>query len=182
MSEPSASGRELSEPPYGITDRHFEPRHRAWFRPLLQISLITVVLLAALLGWLGGGPEKVSRVTVPDVRVEVSTARVLRSGNWFETQVRIVPQADIADLAIGFDEPLWRAMSIDTLLPDAESAEFAEGRFTFRFGPAKRGEPFLLKIDGQIQPRWFRVLSGRVTVLDGERELATAPVRLTVLP
>lgn len=178
---PSSQSR-LSPPPYGIAARHFTPRHGPWLRPTLILLLIGLPLLAAMLGWLGGGAEPVTSAAGSQARVEIAAPRILRSGNWFETQVRVDPRRDIADLTVGFDEELWRFMSVDTLMPDAESAEFGDGRFTFHFGPVKAGDRFVLKIDGQIQPRWFRRQTGRVTVLDDERELVSAPVALTVLP
>lgn len=183
MPDESASGpSRLTAPPYGIDPRHFGPRHGPWLRPALKLLLIGLPLLAAMFGLLGGGAERVDAASAPQVRMEVVTPGIVRSGNWFETQVRVVPRADMADLTIAFDEDLWRFMSIDTLLPDAESAEFGEGRFTFHFGPVKAGDRFVLKIDGQIQPRWLRRQAGQVAVLDGETELVSAPVTLTVLP
>lgn len=183
MPDESVSGvSRLSEPPYGISPRHLAMPRAAWLRPLLTLLLIGGPLLAGMLGWLGGGGERVSAAVSPQARVEVVTPGILRSGNWFETQVRITPRVAVSDLAVAFDEDLWHFMSIDSLLPDAESAEFGEGRFTFHFGPVKPGDRFVLKIDGQIQPRWFRSQSGRVRVLDDKRELASQPISLTVLP
>lgn len=183
MPDASVSGvSRLKEPPYGIGPRHIAGPRAPWLRPALTLLLIGGPLLAGMLGWLGGGAERVTRAIAPQAQFEVVTPGILRSGNWFETQIRVTPRAGASDLAIAFDEDLWRFMSIDTLLPDAESAEFGEGHFTFHFGPVKAGDSFVLKIDGQIQPRWLRTQAGRVRVFDGKRELASAPVSMTVLP
>lgn len=168
--------------PFGIEPRHVEQRSRGWARSLTTLLLVGVPLLAALLGWLGGSEDEVTTVRSQDVTLTFQSPPILRSGNWFETQVVVEPARDIADLAIAIDQPLWRGMSIDTAIPDAESVETLDGRFTYRFGPVKRGERFLFKIDGQIQPRGLRRLSGEIALLDGENALAALPVAIRVLP
>jgi hypothetical protein len=108
--------------------------------------------------------------------------RILRSGNWFETRLTVQPSRDIADLVVEIDEPLWRAMSIDTLVPDADKVESLDGTFAYSFGPVRKGERFLLKFDGQIQPHWLRRISGHIAIRDGETELAGTPLSIMVLP
>lgn len=171
----------LESAPFGVRAHYLHPHPPAWVRTLLIAVLIGVPLLAAMLGFLGGreatksarGPEAVLTVTTPDI---------LRSGNWFETQIVVEAKAGISDLAIAIDQPLWRGMSIDTVVPDAEKVEALDGRFTYSFGPVAQGERFLLKLDGQIQPRGLRKLSGKIAVLDGERDLVELPLTIRVLP
>jgi hypothetical protein len=67
-------------------------------------------------------------------------------------------------------------------VPDAEKAESLDGTFAYSFGPVRKGERFLLKFDGQIQPHWYRRLSGRIGIKDGEQPLADLPISITVLP
>lgn len=168
--------------PYGIGAGHFGERPVRRMRPLLQLLIIGIPLAAAMLGFLGGGAPRIIRAASPGAQLTVEAPRVLRSGNWFETRVIVEPAADVADLAIAIDQPLWRRMSIDTLVPDAEKAESAEGRFTYSFGPVAGGERFVLKLDGQIQPYGLRILNGRIGVRDGDNPLVSAPVTLVVLP
>ncbi len=175
---PSAS----SPPPFGILPRHIGGGALGWGRPLGRFVVIGVPLLAALLGLLGGGAPHVTSVASSTVTLSVEAPRVLRSGNWFETRVIVEPAADIADLTIAVDRPLWRRMSIDTMAPDAEKAESTGGAYAYGFGPVRRGERFVLKLDGQIQPQWLRRLHGRIAVRDGDRPLASVPVSLLVLP
>lgn len=168
--------------PFGIDARHLEGRSRGWGRALLRFLIIAVPLLAAVLGLLGGGPASVTRAAAPGVALTVETPRILRSGNWFESRITVRPALDIADLTIAVDQSLWRQMSIDTMTPDADKARSRNGVFSYSFGPAKRGEPFVLKLDGQIQPHLLRRLDGRIAVRDGERVLVSAPVSVLVLP
>jgi hypothetical protein len=168
--------------PYGIDAQHFEGCSQGWGRASLRFLVIAVPLLAAVLGLLGGGPASVTRAAGSGVALTIETPRVLRSGNWFESRIVVWPAVDIADLTIAVDQPLWRQMSIDTMAPDADKAQSRNGVFSYSFGPAKRGEPFMLKLDGQIQPRLLRRLDGRIAVRDGERVLVSAPVSVLVLP
>lgn len=181
MPDDFAGSETLRSPPFGIDRRHFEPRSPGWLRTLLIALLIGLPLLAALLGFLGGR-ETVRSVRGAEAVLTVATPHILRSGNWFETQIIVEAATDIEELAIAIDQPLWRGMSIDTAIPDAEKVETLDGRFTYSFGPLAGGERFLLKLDGQIQPRGPRELSGSIAVLDGERRLAALPLTIRVLP
>ncbi|MDP3676658.1 MAG: hypothetical protein Q8R44_16435 [Novosphingobium sp.] len=180
---------ERAEPrmPVGIGREHLAPSGPRWLRPLLLWVAIGVPIALALTGALGGGQpgrwvvqressDRTSRILV------VETPWVIRSGNWFETRVEIVPPADVADLVVAIDDPLWRRMSIDTVLPDAEKAEYREGAFRLSFGPAKAGELRVVKFDGQIQPWGPRRLKGHYRVLDGDAAFADVAVSVTVMP
>lgn len=169
-------------PPIGIQDRHLGLRWPPWARPLLQLLILGLPILAALLGVLGGGPHEVSAASSDSARVVLQAPHVLRTGNWFENRIIVEPRVDVADLTIAIDRQLWQHMSIDTLYPDAENAESADGEFSFSFGDIKRGERFMLKLDGQIQPYGPRRLHGMITIRDGERDLVSLPHSLWVLP
>lgn len=171
-----------SSPPFGIEARHIGDSSRGGLRRLLKALVIGLPLLAALLGYLGGGAPSVFRAASPRAALTVETPGILRGGNWFETRMIVEPRVDVADLAIAVDQRLWRRMSVDTLIPDPESVEATDGRYTYRFGPLRAGERLVVKIDGQIQPTGPRRLQGRVSARDGERVLASAPVSVVVLP
>lgn len=168
--------------PLGIEKRHMKSGPLARLRPLGMLVFLGLPLAAALSGLLGGGKESLSVARSPAANVTVETPGILRSGNWFETRILVEPHEDIADLTISIDQPLWRSMSIDTLVPDAEKAKSGDGRFAYSFGSVRSGERFLLKVDGQIQPRGLRRLRGSVALSDGERQLAAVPVSILVLP
>jgi len=178
--------QELAAPPstplpYRIEERHLQARRKSW-RPLLLLVILGIPLLSALLGLLGGGTPRTATASTTAVKLTMETPRVLRSGNWFETQMIVDTTVDVADLTIAIDQALWRRMSVDTLVPDAKEAKSVDSRFVYSFGPVARGERFVFKLDGQIQPYGLRRLEGRVTVRDGERPLASLPVTVLVLP
>lgn len=167
--------------PFGIKDRHLRPQ-RATTRIVLLALVVLVPIIAALTGILGGGAAKRVMTQNEQATLSVEIQPVLRSGNWFESQVVAVPRQPVSDLTVAIDEELWRRMSIDTQAPDAEKAEFKDGSFRYSFGPVEAGSRFLLKLDGQIQSWGFRRLSGKVTLLDGDQPLAGVPLTITVLP
>lgn len=167
--------------PYGIDRRHLDPPPRTAARVALTV-FIGAPILAAVTGWLGGGPAEQLTASTAEATLSVEQQAIVRSGNWFETRVSVVPRRDVADLTIAVDERLWQRMSIDTLAPDAEKGTFDSGTYRYSFGPIAAGERFVVKLDGQIQSWGLRRLAGEVKVLDGERPLARVPVRLTVLP
>jgi len=176
-----------SEPPSGalpfaITAQHFTAQAASRWRTPLAVLVLGGTLIAALSGILGGGAARHVEVRRPAVGGELVYDPIVRSGNWYETTVSVRPAADVKDLTVAVDDPLWQDMSIDTLAPDAESAESVDGRFRYHFGEVEAGKPFRLKLNGQIQPGMLRRQSGRIHVLDGDRTLLEFPVTLTVLP
>ncbi|MEE4451285.1 hypothetical protein [Novosphingobium resinovorum] len=171
-----------SPAPYGIDPLHCAVPTFARWRTPIAAAVFVVVLGSALVGWLGGGPPDVTEYRARQATATLEYEPVLRSGNWFETVLDVTPRRDVADLVVAVDEPLWRGMSIDTLAPDAESAEALGGRYSYHFGKVKAGEPFRVKFDGQIQPRALRTLAGFMHIEDGKHPLLAIPLKVTVLP
>lgn len=180
---------QCAEPPMpkGIGREHLAPSGPRWLRPLLLWVLLGGPIGLALSGALGGGDPRrwvVQREAATGTTriLVVETPHAIRSGNWFETRLEIIPPADVADLVVAIDDPLWRRMSIDTISPDAEKAEYRDGAFRLSYGPARAGELKVVKFDGQIQPWGPRRLAGRYRVLDGEVAIADVAVSVRVLP
>jgi hypothetical protein len=187
MMDETAGGRQGEDassldPPFGITDNHGRIGGFARWRTPVAVLFFTVVLGSAMLGWLGGGGSRSVREDTPEARVTVRHEPILRSGNWFETMVIVRPRRDVGDLVISVSGELWRGMSIDTQIPDAESAESTGGRYSFHYGALAANEVFRLKLDGQIQPHALRRMAGDIVVADGRMPLASVPLSLTVLP
>jgi hypothetical protein len=174
--------------PYGIDPAHCEVERYARFRTPLAAMVFIIVLGSALLGWLGGGSADVTAYVSPSARVVLEHEPILRSGNWFETVLTVTPARNVKDLVMAVDQPLWRGMSIDTLAPDAESAEGLDGTYSYHFGAVKAGERLRIKFDGQIQPRALRFLKGDITLSDdgvegaAKANLIAIPLSVTVLP
>lgn len=181
--QPAPSAPDL---PFAIGPQHMIERTLSRWRNMIAALVLGALLLAAMTGMLGGGPSQRVTFAGPGVTGELVYDPIVRSGNWYETEITLRVTGDVKDLTVAIDEPLWSRLSIDTLAPDAESAEALDGRYSYHFGEVKAGERFRLKLDGQIQPGMPRRQSGSIRVLEGatdpERELLAVPLSLTVLP
>lgn len=169
--------------PDGVNERqadHRPPLHR--HANPLTVVVLGALLLAAMLGFLGGGRSPVERVVTPGATLTVKVPRTLRSGLFFETEVTVAAKADMADAVIAIPPSLWRDQTINSQIPAAESEEFKNGAFRFHYGALTAGETLHVKFDGQINPPLTIGTSGAVVILDGEREVARIPLSIRVLP
>ena len=169
--------------PDGVNERladHRPPLHR--HANPFSVLVLGALLLAAMLGLLGGGRSPVERVEAPAATLTVKVPRTLRSGLFFETEVTVVAKANIADAVIAIPPSLWRDQTINSQIPAAESEEFKDGAFRFHYGPLKVGETLHAKFNGQINPPLTIGTKGAVIVLDGEREISRVPLSIRVLP
>ena len=170
--------------PDGIDPGHAEVRgfggrgQRRW----IALALLSLLMLAALLGLFGGGRTRPMVAEGLDARLEISTPRVIRNGEFFEMRVRIIARRAVEKAVLAVPTSLWRDMTINTMIPAAREERFKGGVFRFEYGPLEPGETLDIKIDGQINPPLFLGTSGRVAVLDDTRELTAIPLEITVLP
>ena len=167
--------------PQGIEERHGTAhgnRHASWWR----VGILALVLLAALLGFLGGAPAPTLRAANEAASLAVTTPDRLRNGMFFETRISAVAKRPIGDAVIAVPVAMWRDVTINAMVPAPAEEEFVDGEFRFHFGPLKASEQFGLKIDGQMNPPQYGKSSGRIRLLDGEREVVALPVTLKVIP
>lgn len=182
MSNPQDSSVRQPAPPFAIEPEHVLGRARSKWRTTLAVVVLAAVLALSFTGLLGGGAPRRVEAAAPALSGTLMYDAIVRSGNWYETTLDVHAAANIQDLTIAVAEPVWRKMSIDTMAPDAESAEARDGEYVYHFGPIKAGERFRLKLDGQIQIGSLRRQKGAIHVRDGDRKLLAFPVSLTVLP
>lgn len=165
--------------PDGIT-RHDEDRPR--YANPLPLLLLVVLLGAGLAGLLGGQADSVRSAQGDAASISVRAPQILRSGMVFETIVEVKPIQPVPDLVVAVSDGLWREMTINTMIPAAQEESNKDGFHRFSFGKAEPGETFRFKIDGQINPPLFAGTNGEVALFDGEKKLASVPVRMKVLP
>ena len=169
--------------PDGIGDRHAQDQGGfARHANPLSILILGGMVVAAFLGAFGGGQARPLSISTPTARVEVTTPRTLRNGEFFETRIGVTAKNDIADLVIAVPPKLWRDMTINTMIPAASEETFKAGAYRFSYGPLKRGESLTMKIDGQINPPLTLGTKGEVAVLDGETPIGALPFTIRVLP
>lgn len=143
---------------------------------------VGVLLLAALFGVVGGAPTAERRVEAPAATMQVHVPNPIRNGMFVEWRLEVTARQPIGDAVIAVSAPLWEDLTINSLVPAASEEEFKDGAFLFHFGPLEAGERLLFKIDGQVNPPKFAGQRGAIRLLDGERELASAPIVLRVVP
>jgi hypothetical protein len=167
--------------PDGIGDEHSQPI-AGWRVHASPLSLVVfgVVIVLALTGLLGRESDRLADAS--GVRLAVHTSEIIRNGEFFEMRISVEAYAPIGELVVGITDGLWEDMTVNTIIPAASDEESADGEFRFTFASLEAGTPFLLKIDLQVNPDIVGGNNGAVTVYDGEDELATTDVSITVLP
>ena len=162
----------------------FHERDRPVRRMVNWIALfgLLALLVLAATGLLGGGSRPVSSVRTPAADLAVKTPSVLRSGMFFEAQIRMNAKQPITKPVLAISESYWRDITINTILPAATGEKSEDGMVLLEFEAMDAGDVLTLKIDGQINPSLFAGTQGRIELRDGERVLAAVPVGMTVLP
>lgn len=166
--------------PDGIASTHAQGRGvgHNW----VSLAVLSVVMLAALLGVFGGGKIRPVTVEGEAAMFEVATPQVVRNGMFFETRIRVSARQPIGKAVIVIPASLWRDMTINTMIPAASEEKAERGAFRFDYGKLKTGDVLDIKIDGQINPPLFAGTRGNVALLDDKRPLAQIPLSITVLP
>lgn len=162
-----------------------DPAHsRAGGLPLnwLPLAILSAVMLLALLGLFGGGRARPIVTEGAAARLEVTTPRVIRNGEFFETRIRILARQPIDDATLSVSTGLWRDMTINTMIPAPTEEKAEQGAFRFAYGRLEAGDVLDIKIDGQINPPLFAGTHGDIGLEDGDRPLLRIPLAITVLP
>lgn len=109
------------------------------FNPLLPLLLLAALMIAGLLGLLGGKPDMVRRVNADAAALTVRAPSVIRNGMFFETIVEVQAHRPVDDLVIAISAPLWRQMTINTMIPAASEESYSQGAQRFSFGKLDAG-------------------------------------------
>mgnify|MGYP000439199476 CR=1 FL=1 len=167
--------------PDGLNEDNLRPVAE-WRRHASPIGLLAFGLVVglALVGLLGR--ERTWAAEDGETRLTVHTSEIIRSGEFFEMRIRVEPETDIGELVIGIEDAIWEDITVNTMIPAASEEANEEGETRFTFAELPAGTELLLKIDMQINPDILFGNEGRVTVYDGEAELVSTPISITVLP
>lgn len=167
--------------PDGIDASHIDPggsRNVVRYRVLVVATL----LLAAIVGPMIGSPTGQQVVRAQSVDMQVHVPNPVRNGMFVEWRISATARKPIADLVVAVPANLWQDMTINSLVPAASKERFENGDYLFHFGALDAGGDFLFKIDGQINPPRLASKKGVIRLLDGDRELASAPIDMRVVP
>jgi len=176
-----SSDERRPRPPDGIGDEQTRPpggwRHHA---SPLALAVFGLVIALGLTGLLGREAEW--RDEANGVRLAVHSSEIIRNGEFFEMRISVEADEPIGELVVGIDEELWKDMTVNTMIPGAADETSADGEFRFTFAELEAATPFILKVDVQVNPDIVAGNDGAITVYDGETQLATTDVSITVLP
>ena len=171
--------RARSALPEGLDARHDTKRG-------VHASVVSLVLLGALMAWglsgrAGNHAERLAARNA-DVAFEVVTPGWIRAGEIYEQKIRITALRPIRQLGLAVTPELWREVTVNGLMPEPESQEQSGRDWRFTWKALDAGTTFELKVDAQVNPSLWGRNEGRMAVLDGDRELASVPVAMNVLP
>jgi hypothetical protein len=168
--------------PDGIAQGHIEPGHRLQrHSSILSLCLLGALLALALTGWLGASTRN-ERIESAAAQVELSVPKVLRSGSFSQTQIKVHARQDIAELVLAFEPSLWREVTTNSIVPTPAEETHADGLLRFSFDSLDAGGSFELQIQQQVNPSRFGMNRGRFVLLDGEQPLMELPLSYLVLP
>jgi hypothetical protein len=166
--------------PDGLAPRNLAAHGGRW--NWLSLALLGALMAAALLGAFGGGKARPRAADADAARLEVSAPRVIRNGEFFEIRVRVAAKRPVGKAVLAVPTGLWRDMTINTMIPAPAEEKAERGTFRFDYGPLAPGDVLDIKIDGQINPPLFAGTRGAIALQDGDRALASIPLRIRVLP
>ncbi|EQB05878.1 hypothetical protein [Sphingobium baderi] len=167
--------------PDGITDEDAGQNGRRRANPL-PLLILTVLIVLALFGFLGGKADPLNRAENSAALIEVRAPEILRNGMFLEMVVRVTPKRPVNKLVIAVSDGLWREMTINSMIPAAEKEEYKDGLFRFSFGRVEAAETFQFKIDGQINPPLFAGTQGSIIALDDQDRLVELHTEIKVRP
>lgn len=153
------SGLQISE------DMAFQ--RRTWLVERIVWILLGLVLIAALLGFFGGGgPAASAETSTEDGNLSMQYERFLRLES--PTQLRVVARPFGTTLRLWLERDYVEAIEITSIVPEPHRVEAAEDRYTFEFPLTASAETATVFF--YIEPRKAWNLTGRLG-LDGGAEL-----------
>ncbi|RYZ13353.1 MAG: hypothetical protein EOO24_00335 [Comamonadaceae bacterium] len=174
--------RPMPPSPDGIGEPHLNDggkltRHAS---PISLFILTAVVSLGA--SGLLGRPWPEPSVQEGDARLTIEMPVTVRTGDFYETRIRVHAHRAIDKLQIEISPELWREVTVNSMVPAPSSESHGGDAFRFEFDALEPDKDFLLKISTQINPRLSGSLVGPIRVLDDGRVLSETVRQLRVLP
>ena len=168
--------------PEGIDTSHIETIGWHRFANPIAVIGIAIFLGLALSGLFGGQPHPARVIETSSATITLEFPETLRNGEFFEMRATVKAKRALTDVKLGISTSYWQDMTVNTMLPTPAEETSKDGRYIFSYGSLKAGDFLTLKFDGQINPPMFAGTEGRLTILDGNAELASVPIKLRVFP
>jgi hypothetical protein len=158
-------------------DRHLVERTARW---LLMTALVALAL-AGLANVFGQRHED-AVASAPSARLELRAPSTLRSGLLFQGRFRVTAARDLRRPTLVLDAGWFDAVSVNSLVPEPESAWSEGGRLAFAFRALRSGETMTLYVDFQMNPTTFGTKEQGVHLRDGDTPLAAIHRSVRVFP
>ncbi|HET6630476.1 MAG TPA: hypothetical protein VFG91_11935 [Woeseiaceae bacterium] len=167
--------------PEGIEPRHIHEAHGSGIMTWGGVVLLGVLLIVALCGVFG------KTTTLADagegVKLTIEGPKRIRSGEYFEMMFTIETEREIKDAVLSVDADVWHDFTVNTMIPAATEEGFENGSFDFHYGALPPGTRLLVKVDGQVNPRYPPGPNqGAIEVTDGPATLASIDYTIMVFP
>lgn len=167
--------------PDGLRPAHQRPGRWDGAASPLAFLLLGGAMLLALSGQVGGAAPHVQAARLAGADLVVESPSVLRNGEFFELRIGVVAHRELADMVVALDPPLWRNVTINTMVPAAEREEFSGERIRLHYGPVDAGARREVKIDGQLNPAHVGKAVGAIYLYDGDRFWGSVDAQVKVM-
>lgn len=167
--------------PDGIEPRHIHEEHGSGVMTWGGVVLLGVVMTLAVFG--SFGIVTLLSDAREGVKLTIEGPQRIRSGEYFEMMFTIETEREIKDAVLSVDADVWHDMTINTMIPMAVEEGFQDGSFDFHYGALPAGARLLVKVDGQVNPRYPPGPNrGAIEVTDGPATLASVDYTIMVFP
>jgi hypothetical protein len=123
-------------------DQDLAFQKRAWVAQRIAWVLMALVLLAALLGLLGGGPLSKATSGGEGGPLQVEYLRLARHRAPATLQIRLAPgTAPQSEARVWLDQTYLEGITIETVFPEPQSVEAGPERVTYVFKLEQPGQP-----------------------------------------
>lgn len=145
------------------------------------MALLVVFLVAALFG-VFGVRDRTARATRNGYRIEVEHTAVSRAGlrGGFLVEVG-VPERSSGALTLAVDASYLDMLDVRRIVPQP-AREWSSGKRVYLAFDHPAGSVLDVTVDADVPPDQHRGASGRISVVDGTREIVGVTVRTRVFP
>lgn len=148
-------------------DQDLNYEKRKWVVERVNWVIMSVLILAGLLGFLGNGPFSSTSATNTTASVTVDYDRFLHLQKTTTIRIHVAPEmVQEGTLRLWFDQDFLSEFKVEKIIPPPHKTEVGKHRFTFIFQVSGTEDPFLFIL--HVQPESPGLLKGKLGVGDLE--------------
>ncbi|MGE0503981.1 MAG: hypothetical protein AB7P38_01075 [Solirubrobacterales bacterium] len=165
----------MSQLPDGIDlprHRDFEGRELGQWLRRGFLLLLLVLVVAALLNVFGQADSN-SEAEGAAATLSLTAPTALRGGLYYQARFTIHAREAIGAPVLQLDRGWYEGTTVNTVEPEAAQTTSDEDHFKLRYPPLAPGRTLVVYLDLQANPTNIGVHDADVTLLDGDRPIAT---------